>query len=76
MTVRGFREPGERGVVFRPVRVRDYARAADKLDRLRQLVEDGKVSLRVGGTVSKEQAAEAHRRLEAGGLRGRMVIEF
>ena len=76
VTVRGFREPGERGVVFRPVRVRDYARAADKLDRLRQLVEGGKVSLRVGGTVTKEQASEAHRRLEAGGLRGRMVIEF
>jgi NADPH:quinone reductase-like Zn-dependent oxidoreductase len=76
VTVRGYREPGERGVVFRPIRVRDYSRAGDKLDRLRQLVENGKVSLRVAGTVPKEQAAEAHRRLEAGGLRGRMVIEF
>jgi NADPH:quinone reductase-like Zn-dependent oxidoreductase len=76
VTVRGYRQPGERGVVFHPIRVREYARAADKLDRLRQLVEEGKVSLRVAGTVSKEQAAEAHRRLEAGGTRGRMVIEF
>jgi NADPH:quinone reductase-like Zn-dependent oxidoreductase len=76
ITVRGYSEPGERGVVFQPIRVRDYARALDKLDRLRQLVEDGKVSLRVAGTVSKEDAAEAHRRLEAGGTRGRMVIEF
>jgi NADPH:quinone reductase-like Zn-dependent oxidoreductase len=76
VTVRGYSQPGERGVVFRPIRVRDYARAHDKLDRLRQLVEAGKVSLRVAATVPKEQAAEAHRRLEAGGVRGRMVIEF
>jgi NADPH:quinone reductase len=76
VTVRGYRQPGERGVVFHPIRVRDYARAADKLDRLRQLAEAGRVSLRVAGTVPKEQAAEAHRRLEAGGTRGRMVIEF
>ncbi len=76
ITVRGYDEPGERGVVFRPIRVREYARASYKLDRLRQLAEQGKLSLRVAGTVPKEQAAEAHRRLEAGGLRGRMVIEF
>ncbi len=76
VTVRGYRQPGERGVVFHPIRVRDYARAQDKLDRLRQLAEEGKVSLRVAGTVPKEEAAEAHRRLEAGGTRGRMVIEF
>jgi NADPH:quinone reductase-like Zn-dependent oxidoreductase len=76
VTVRGYRQPGERGVVFHPIRVREYARAADKLDRLRRLVEEGKVSLRVAGSVSKEHAAEAHRRLEAGGTRGRMVIEF
>jgi NADPH:quinone reductase-like Zn-dependent oxidoreductase len=75
-TVRGYGEPGEREVVFRPIRVRDYSRAGDKLDRLRQLVEEGRVTLRVAGSVSKEHAAEAHRRLEAGGVRGRMVIEF
>jgi hypothetical protein len=34
------------------------------------------VTLRVAGTVPKERAAEAHRRLEAGGTRGRLVIEF
>jgi NADPH:quinone reductase-like Zn-dependent oxidoreductase len=76
VTVRGYDEAGERGVVFHPIFVRQYARAHDKLDRLRQLVEEGKVSLRVAGAVPKEQAAEAHRRLEAGGLRGRVVIEF
>jgi NADPH:quinone reductase len=76
VTVRGYNEAGERGIVFRPIRVRDYARAQRKLDRLRQSVEDGKLTLRVAGTVPKEDAAEAHRRLEAGGVRGRLVIEF
>ena len=76
VTVRGYSRPGERDVIFRPIRVRDYWKATDKLDHLRQLVEDGKLSLRVAGTVPKEQAAEAHRRLEAGGTRGRMVIAF
>ncbi|MBO0729468.1 MAG: NADP-dependent oxidoreductase [Acidimicrobiaceae bacterium] len=76
VTVRGYSERGARGVVFRPIRVRDYVRAQDKLDGLRHLVEQGKVTLRVAGTVPKERAAEAHRRLEAGGTRGRMVIEF
>ena len=76
ITVRGYHEPGERGVVFHPILVSDYARAGDKLDGLRRLAEEGKVTLRVGGTFAKEDAAEAHRRLEAGGVRGRLVIEF
>jgi NADPH:quinone reductase-like Zn-dependent oxidoreductase len=75
-TVRGYRDTAERGVVFHPILVREYALAQVKLDRLRELAEAGRVTLRVAGTVPKEQAGEAHRRLEAGGLRGRMVIEF
>ena len=76
ITVRGFEETGERGVRFQPIWVREYAHAADKLDRLRQQVEDGQVTLRVAGVYPKEQAAETHSRLEAGGVRGRLVIEF
>jgi len=76
VTVRGYRGEGERGVRFVPILVRDYARARDKLDRLRQLVEEGKVTLRVADVLPKERAAEAHRRLEAGGVRGRLVIAF
>ncbi|MGH9057218.1 MAG: NADP-dependent oxidoreductase [Acidimicrobiales bacterium] len=74
VTVRGYREPGEREIRFVPILVRDYSREREKLDGLRRLVEEGKVSLRVAGTFPREQAAEAHRRLEAGGTRGRMVI--
>jgi len=32
--------------------------------------------LRVGRTLPTEQAVEAHRLLEAGGLRGRLVLTF
>jgi NADPH:quinone reductase-like Zn-dependent oxidoreductase len=76
ITVHGYSGPGERGVTFQPILVRDYAKARDKLDTLRRLAEEGQVTLRVAGTFPKERAAEAHRRFEAGGVRGRLVIEF
>lgn len=75
-TLRGFTGEAERGITFHPVLVRSYARERDKLDRLRQQVEDGQLTLRVAGTYPAGQAAEAHRRLEAGGTRGRLVLEF
>ncbi len=75
-TVRGYDQPGERGVGFHPIWVRDYLRRADLLDQLRQQVEDGQVTLRVAATFPAAEAVEAHRRLEAGGVRGRLVIEF
>lgn len=76
VTVRGYSQPGERGIRFHPILVAGYSRAGDKLDRLRRQVEDGQVTLRVAGAFPKEQAAETHRRLEAGGVRGRLVITF
>jgi len=76
VTVRGYRGTEERGVTFHPVFVREYAREQRKLDSLRQLTEEGRISLRVADTFRPEDAADAHRRLEAGGVRGRLVIEF
>lgn len=76
ITIRGYDEPGERGITFQPIMVVDYARERDKLDTLRRQAEDGTLSLRVAEALPKEQAAEAHRRLEAGGVRGRLVLEF
>jgi NADPH:quinone reductase len=75
-TVRGFRGKEERGITFHPVMVRDYAREQEKLDRLRQQAEVGQVTLRVARTFPAEQAPEAHRLLEAGGARGRFVLEL
>ncbi|MGO1193678.1 MAG: zinc-binding dehydrogenase [Nesterenkonia sp.] len=76
ITIRGYDEPGERGIRFQPVWVRDYARARQKLDELSQLAQEQKLTLRVADTPPKDQAAEAHRRLEGGGVRGRLVLEF
>jgi NADPH:quinone reductase-like Zn-dependent oxidoreductase len=66
----------DRGLTFHPIFVRNYAREHDKLDRLRAQAESGGLTLRVARTFPAEQAAEAHRQLEAGGTRGRLVLEF
>ncbi|MEE8363388.1 MAG: NADP-dependent oxidoreductase [Dehalococcoidia bacterium] len=75
-SVRGWGGNGERGIVFHKTMVRDYDHRVDLLDRLRQQTEDGLITLRVAATYAPEDAAEAHRRLEAGGTRGRCVIVF
>ena len=75
-TVRGFRGEEARGITWHPVLVRNYAREQAKLDQLRQQAEADQVTLRVAHTLPAEQAGEAHRILEAGGTRGRLVLEF
>ena len=75
-TVRGFEGEPERGIRFMPTWVRQYDGEYKKLDRLRQQVEDGTLTLRVADTYPADQASETHRRLEAGGTRGRLVIAF
>ncbi len=75
-TVRGWSGPSERGISVHPVRVGESAQRTDLLDRLREQVEDGTLTLRVARTVPAAQAADAHRLLEAGGVRGRIVLDF
>lgn len=75
-SVRGWAGTGERGITFHRTMVRAYDRRADLLDQLRAQTEAGQVTLRVAATYPMEQAAEAHRRLEAGGTRGRCVLLF
>ena len=75
-SVRGWAGTGERGIGFHRTSVRDYDHRADLLDGLRRLTEDGRITLRVAATFAPEQAPEAHRRLEAHGVRGRCVIVF
>jgi NADPH:quinone reductase len=77
-SVRGWTGPdgGVRNIRFSATFVRDYAQAQAKLDRLGRQAEEGKVTLRVAQIYPAAQAADAHRRLEAGGTRGRCVIEF
>ncbi|BBZ33598.1 NADP-dependent oxidoreductase [Mycolicibacterium confluentis] len=66
----------DRGVAVRDVFVPEYTHAHDKLDTLRQLAEQGELTLRVARTYPAAQAAQAHRDLEAGGVRGRLVLTF
>lgn len=75
-TVRGWKGPTERGIVARPVFVGDGLTDTARLERLRQQAEDGVLRLRVARVMPAEQAAEAHRLLEAGGVRGRLVLDF
>ena len=74
--VRTYGGETERDITIHQVWVRDYARERSKLDRLREQAEEGVLTLRVAGTFGADQAGEAHRILEAGGTRGRLVIEL
>lgn len=74
--VRGFAGEAQRGITFTATWVRSCDGEFEKLDRLRQMAEAGTLTLRVADTYPPERAGEAHRRLEAGGTRGRLVIEF
>ena len=75
-TVRGFAGPSERGITIESVRVISYLRNQDALDRLGRLVADGRLTLRVAETFPPERVADAQRKLDAGGIRGRLVIVF
>ena len=75
-SVRGFRGEPQRNINFTTTWVIEYDCDFDKLDKLRQQVEEGLISLRVADTVTPENAFEAHKRLDAGGTRGRMVINW
>ena len=75
-SVRGFVGEPQRGIRFTTTFVRSYDGEWEKLDRLRQLVEAGVLTLRVAATYPPDRAGDAHRRLEAGGTRGRLVIAF
>ena len=74
--VRGQQGDPGRAITVHDIWVRDYLTAWEKLDTLRRQVEDGQLSLRVAAVYPAEDAGEAHRRLEAGGTRGRLVLEF
>ncbi|QFZ78401.1 zinc-binding dehydrogenase [Streptomyces fagopyri] len=68
---------GEHGnVIVQNIYVPEYRYANDKLDALRALAEEGRISLRIAEEIPASRAAEAHRRFEAGGVRGRFILTF
>ena len=74
--IRGFKGEEQRDIKFTATWVTRYDGEYKKLDVLRQQVEAGVLTLRVADSVTAEKASIAHTRLEQGGTRGRMVIEF
>lgn len=75
--VRGWNpEETERGIVVKQVFVFNVLERTDWLEELRRLASDGRLQLRVAGEYPPEEAPEAQRAMEAGGLRGRAIIVF
>ncbi len=69
-------EVEDRGIRVHPVMVGRVLERTDWLEELRRLASDGRLKLRVAHEFPPEQAAEAERVMDAGGLRGRAVIVF
>jgi NADPH:quinone reductase-like Zn-dependent oxidoreductase len=74
--VRAFEGETERGIKIHLVRVTEYAQRQGALARLSELASLGKLTLRVAETFPPERVAEAHEKLAAGGVRGRLVVTF
>ena len=75
-SVRGFKGEPQRNIDFTATWVTAYDCKKDKLETLCKQAESGVLTLRVADSVKMENAPEAHKKLEAGGTRGRMIIEF
>ena len=75
-TYRWWQQDPGRGITVHPISVREEYHSGQKLEALRRLAEDGTLTLRVADLLPAEKAAEAHSRLEAGGVRGRLVLLF
>jgi NADPH:quinone reductase len=75
--VRGWTDkPSEREIKIKPVFVSEVLERTEWLELLRDMVAAGQIKLRVAGEYPPERVAEAQRALEAGGVRGRLVILF
>lgn len=73
----GIEDPdGKHGVRLFSVVVSEYLTRDDKLRHLFDLAAQGKLRTRVARVLPAHEAAEAHRLLERGSLRGRLVLEF
>lgn len=75
-SVRGWTGQEERGISFHTVWVNKYENDFERLDRIRQQADDGLITLRVAQVHRMQDASVAHANLEAGGTRGRQVIDL
>ena len=74
--MRGWTGPVERNIAMHTIVANSVASDTRRLEQVHDLAERGGLSLRVAEVLPAEHAADAHRRLERGGLRGRLVLDF
>lgn len=73
-TLRRWNGPTERGIRIEPVWVPDEYGNTTWLQQLADHAEAGRLTPRIAAVLPMQQIQDAHRRLEAGGTRGRIVI--
>lgn len=76
IVVRPFAGEAERGITVSLVLVFRHLHEGGTLSRLAELGATGVLSPRVADVLPAARAAEAHRRFEAHGVRGRLVLTF
>jgi NADPH:quinone reductase len=76
VTVRRWNGPTERGIRIEPVWVTSDLRHTASLEELADHLRAGRLTPRIAGSYPIDRAGEAHARLEAGGVRGRLVLTF
>lgn len=76
MAVRPFQGETERDIKISLVLVGNHLHEGARIAELADLAAKGVITLRIAELIPAENAAEAHRRLEAGGVRGRLVLTF
>ncbi|HEX4247850.1 MAG TPA: NADP-dependent oxidoreductase [Pseudonocardia sp.] len=75
-TVRFWSGEAPRGITVHPVLVSSRADDTAALERLSRQAEEGVLTLRVAEVLPAAEAERAHRLLAAGGIRGRLVLDF
>jgi NADPH:quinone reductase-like Zn-dependent oxidoreductase len=76
LAVRPFQGETERDITIHLVQVGQHLHEGHRLAELAGLVTAGVLTLRVADVLPAAGAADAHRRLAAGGVRGRLVLTF
>lgn len=74
--IRGWDGPSERLITLHKISSTGFATSTALFNQLVQQVEQGVLTLRVANVFPADRAAEAHRQLAAGGVRGRLVLDF
>ncbi|WP_052849801.1 quinone oxidoreductase family protein [Streptomyces avicenniae] len=68
--------PAPRGISYRTFGVHEWFGRADLMDEIARALAAGRLTPRVAEVVPPGEAARAHATLEAGGVRGRFVLDF